>query len=341
MPQFIAIFKTLFIGSLAGFAAFHLGAPAPFIMGPAIAVSVACLSGLKLVVTPLMRDVCFIFIGLSMGSGATPAVIEAAKKWPLSFVILAICIYIIMVFGTIILKKIYKFNPRSALLAVTPGHLSFVLAMSEDVGADTQKIALIQSLRLLAITLVLPFILMVLDLSLPKIEISPQNMGYGWIIGLTLAAAATGFILKKLSMPAAYLIGGMLVATLTHITGFIAGNVPQTIVTPAFIVMGCLIGTRFDGIKLQVIKDVLMPSLTYFCFALCVAALGAYITYLITGLPFAQILIAFTPGGVEAMIAMALLLNADPTFVAAHHIMRLFILAVMLPWLMMRIKKAE
>jgi uncharacterized membrane protein AbrB (regulator of aidB expression) len=49
---------------------------------------------------------------------------------------------------------------------------------------------------------------------------------------------------------------------------------------------------------------------------------------------------AFVPGGVEAMAAMAVLLGADPAFVAAHHVMRLFMLTALVPLLIGR-KKAK
>lgn len=332
------VLYTLSLGAIGGVLAFYLGLPAPFLMGPAVAVTIGCLLGLELQIPPILRDICFVFIGLSMGSGATPAVIEAAKKWPISFVILGVFIYLIMFFGARVFVKSFAFKPATALLASTPGHLSFVIALSEDVGADTQKIALVQSIRILALTLLIPFVLMAMDLTLPKINFVQKVMDYQWIVLLALGAAIIGYILKKLKIPAAYLIAGMIISTVTHITSMVEGMIPQATIIPAFIIMGCLIGTRFNGARMQTIKAVLWPAIVFFIVALSISTLGAVIVYFVTGVPFAQILIAFAPGGVEAMIAMALLLNADPTFVAAHHIMRLFILAALLPWLMKRIQ---
>lgn len=337
--EYIDIFKTLTFGAAGASIAFYLGFPAPFLMGPAIVVTLACLVGQKMLITPNIRDICFIFIGLSMGSGATPAMLDAMVKWPVSFVILLVSVYLIMIFGSLILTKIFNFKPISALLAATPGHLSFVIAMSEDTGADTQRIALVQSIRILALTLIVPFILLSLDLQLPKLDFIRQPMPAYLIILLAIAAAAAGFVLKRLKMPAAYLIGGMAMSTVTHISGTVEGVMPQWAIIPAFIIMGCLIGTRFNGVTGALIKSILLPSTAFFIFAFSLATAGASIVYMLTDLPFAQVLIAFSPGGVEAMIAMSLLLNADPTFVAAHHIMRLFILAGLLPYLLARLNK--
>ncbi|MBL1419572.1 MAG: AbrB family transcriptional regulator [Alphaproteobacteria bacterium] len=337
--EFIDIFKTLILGALGASIAFHFGFPAPFLMGPAIVVTLACLAGQKMLITPNLRDICFIFIGLSMGTSATPDVLDAMVKWPVSFIVLAFCVYLIMVFGSQILTKLFNFKPIEAVLASTPGHLSFVLALSEANGADTKKIALVQSMRMLALTMIVPFVLLSLDLELPQLNIIRTLMPIYLITILAIAAAITGFICKKLKMPAAYLIGGMFISTATHITGAVDGVMPQWAIIPAFIIMGCLIGTRFNGASWGLIKNILLPSATYFVFAFSLAAAAAGIVYMLTDLPFAQVLIAFSPGGVEAMIAMALLLNADPTFVAAHHIIRLFILAALLPWMLARLNK--
>jgi len=56
-------------------------------------------------------------------------------------------------------------------------------------------------------------------------------------------------------------------------------------------------------------------------------------------LPLMQLLIAFAPGGVETMAAMSVLLDADPAFVAAHHVLRLFVLTALVP-IVLRLRKA-
>jgi hypothetical protein len=58
----------------------------------------------------------------------------------------------------------------------------------------------------------------------------------------------------------------------------------------------------------------------------------------VTGFPFAQIWIAYAPGGVEGMAAMALSLHLDPVFVATHHIFRILALIGLLPILLRWLK---
>jgi uncharacterized membrane protein AbrB (regulator of aidB expression) len=55
---------------------------------------------------------------------------------------------------------------------------------------------------------------------------------------------------------------------------------------------------------------------------------------LATGLPLAQALLAFAPGGLEAMITLAFVLDSDVPYVAALHMIRVVTLAIALPLLL-------
>jgi hypothetical protein len=56
---------------------------------------------------------------------------------------------------------------------------------------------------------------------------------------------------------------------------------------------------------------------------------------------YGQVFVAFAPGGVEAMAAMALALNYDPAFVAVHHIYRIIMLILALPLFLKIMRKLE
>ena len=49
-------------------------------------------------------------------------------------------------------------------------------------------------------------------------------------------------------------------------------------------------------------------------------------------LPFGQLLLAYAPGGLEAMIMMAFIMDLDPAFVAAHQLVRYIGMILILPF---------
>ena len=64
------------------------------------------------------------------------------------------------------------------------------------------------------------------------------------------------------------------------------------------------------------------------------AALFAALAANLLGLPFGQVWVAYAPGGVEAMAAMAIALGYDSAFVATHHLFRIILLLFLLPVLL-------
>ena len=58
----------------------------------------------------------------------------------------------------------------------------------------------------------------------------------------------------------------------------------------------------------------------------------------LTGVGPAAGMLAFAPGSLDVMVAIALALNAHPAYVAAHHTARFLGLIAALPWLATRLR---
>ena len=91
---------------------------------------------------------------------------------------------------------------------------------------------------------------------------------------------------------------------------------------PSFIGLGALIGCR-NGL----VNSAQLFRLQKACFGAFLLGFGislaeAYWVSSWIGLPFGQLLLAYAPGGLEAMIMMAFILDLDPAFVAAHQLVR-------------------
>jgi hypothetical protein len=75
------------------------------------------------------------------------------------------------------------------------------------------------------------------------------------------------------------------------------------------------------------------PSAGAFVIAVIISGVGAVLVWWLFDLPLNQLLIAFAPGALEVMIILAFVLGLDPTFVAAHHLVRFIGIALTLPLL--------
>lgn len=326
---------TAALASAGAIAAYLLGLPAPFLIGPASAVSIAGLAGLRLSIPTSVRNACFVAVGLSMGAGLTPEVFVAARTWPLSFLLVPVTIVILLYSATWILQRFFGYDRTTALLAASPGHLSFVLSLAADTRSDLLAVGVIQSVRVLALTLTVPLIVEVLGLvgTAPH----PAATMAIWPLAISFAAAlGLGWVLMRLRVPAALLMGGMIASGSAHLSGMVEVNLPAWILIPTYVLLGGMIGSRFSGVSLRALRTAFVAGGVVTVVVVVLAALIAALVSHIADVPVDAALIAFAPGGLETMAAMAVMLNAQPTYVGAHHILRLLLLSALMPYLLRR-----
>jgi hypothetical protein len=72
-------------------------------------------------------------------------------------------------------------------------------------------------------------------------------------------------------------------------------------------------------------------SLGSFAVAIVISAMFVAIIAATTNVRFADVLVAFAPGAMDAMLALALTLHIDPIFVGAHHLSRFVFVTITTP----------
>jgi membrane AbrB-like protein len=321
-----------FLCALLGYLTFDaLGVPAAPLTGSTAFVTVAALAGLRAELPAMLRNLALLVLGLNIGTTVTPEVLEGALRWPLSLSLLALSVLGILALSYWVLRVLFRFDPVSALMAATPGHLSYVLAIASETGRDVPAIAIAQTVRVLVLTLLVPpFVASVFGATgidvLPELVISPLHLA-----ALALIALPLGWGLDRLHIPASWLLAALVISACGHGSALTPGRLPDLIGTGALLSMGVLIGSRFSGTPLRILLRHILPGLVTTLAALLVACGAVVLGVWALGLPPGLLVVAFAPGGVEAMAAIAMSLGYDPTFVAAHHVFRLILLSVLMP----------
>ncbi len=332
-PDLQSFILTAIIGSIGALVAFMLDFPAPFLCGPALAVTLAGLAGLRLSVPNLLRNATFVIVGISMGTSVTPEVIGAAKTWPLSFLAVLATVVILLYVAYWILRG-FGYDRTTAMLGASPGHLSYIISLTAETKSDLATVSVIQSVRVLALTLAVPFIVEYLDLISIEPPILPLPM-HPVVLGLTiLASLVVGWLFMRWRFPAALLLGGVAVSIGIHITGLTSGGVPNWLSQPTYIILGSLIGTRFSRASLRDMRKAFVAGGVVTVVVMLLASVIAVFVSRLTGVPLNAVMIAFSPGGLETMAAMAVMMHADTAYVGSHHVLRLLFLSVLMPLVM-------
>ena len=333
-PDLKSFILTAIIGVLGALIAFVMGFPAPFLCGPALAVTTANLAGLRLAVPKSLRNATFVIVGISMGTSVTPDVIQAAKTWPLSFLAVLVTVVTLLYVAYWILHYGFGYDRNTAMLGASPGHHSYIISLTAETKSDLASVSVIQSVRVLALTLAVPLLVEYFDLVSiePTVPIPPMPPV---VLCLTiLASLAVGWLFMRWRFPAALLLGGVAVSIFIHITGLTSGGVPSWLSQPTYIVLGSLIGTRFSRSSLRDMRKAFLAGGVVTVAVVLLASIVAVVISRLIGIPLNAVMIAFAPGGLETMAAMAVMMHADAAYVGSHHVLRLLFLSVLMPWVL-------
>lgn len=279
-----------------------------------------------------------------MGAGATPAALEAMARYPGSIGLLALGITCITWASSMWLIKFGGWKRDDALLASLPGAMSAVIATAVDRKADVKAIVLVQLFRLGVLIIILPSLIVFLGDS----PVSTFFVGEGFPVVDVRGFAAMifggwllGLVYKRLRMAAPILLGGMTISTVLHATEFTHGVVPPHIATFGLVLIGVFTGERFRGVTVQMAKRILPVATGTLGVGFILTFGFAYGAAKLAHVGLADAIVAFAPGGLEAMMALAFILGLDPIYVGIHHIARFLGLGFSLPVLIKWLNRAD
>lgn len=329
-PAVMQIAAGLAAAAAGGLVFQAIGLPAPWIAGGSLGSAIAALAGLKSDVPTRLRDGVFVLLGLMMGAGVTPETLSHVHEWPLSLAMLVVAVIGIVWVTQTYLMRFAGLDRKTAFFSSIPGALGNVMAMALTTQADVGRIALQQSVRLLLLIVALPMAISAfgLDLGSPPVPtMSARDLGLVAVCGVPAA-----LLLHRLGVPGGMMNGAFLASALLHGSGTVSGNLPMALQIGGYIVLSSNVGSRLYGIGLRDLISGLGHSLVAFVLGNGVALIAVGVVVALSGsISLGPALLAFAPGGLEAMMALSFALNMEPAYVATHHFVRFVGVALTMP----------
>lgn len=314
----------------------YFGLPAAWLAGALVATSALALMGVPVYVPDVLRRVVFVVLGISLGAAVTPETVAGIGTWPITLALLALSLPVTMGAVMLYLRFVSGWNYRETLFASAPGALSAVLAMAVAARVDVRMVAFVQTVRVFFLIAALPGMLLAAGLSPHVGATPPAAAAYmtapGDILIMGMSGIAAALLAERLKVPGGLIIGPMVVNAVLHGGGYVQGNIPAVLLLASFVVLGAFTGTRFVGTTAAMIRKLLLDSIGAFVVALIVCVAFALLAAWLAGEDAAKTIVAFAPGGLEAMTILAFLIGLDPAFVGAHHLARFLLIAMLLPF---------
>ena len=290
---------------------------------------------------PLMRAI-FVLLGITLGGVVTPETLTGMASYPLSVAVLIVAMTCVSFAGAAYLRVVHGWGKIDAYLASAPGAMSQALAAGAELGGDLRAIAIVQSTRVAIVAIGLPAGLALLGLVGDATRPDPVPLTLQGIdeLAILVAAGAIGAALAhRLRLPGGLLFGAMFTSAGLHGAGLIHAVLPWWITNTAALALGAVIGARFTNTPLRLLLHYLGAAFGSFAVSVAIAGAAAAGVVSLLSMRLAEVVIAYAPGSVDAMMLLALALHLDPVFVGAHHVVRIFLVSFTAPLVARRIAR--
>lgn len=321
-------FLPVLLGTLGALVFYFFALPLPWVLGSMTACAVASLSGLPMRLPAWWRALALAVLGVLLGGSFTASTLQSLPDWWRTISLMLLLSGFYLLFSNFVLARWSGMTRLTRMFSAVPGGLAILSALSELYDADTRRIALNHSARLVSLLVLVPIVLSFvgehdLQASAAAGGLVAFERAHLWQHGLLFLSAVAGPVLVRvIPFPLGVLLFPFLLSALLHGTGVVEVQLPAVVAATAQVVLGASIGIRFAGYSW---RDIFLDgwlSIAIGVLLALMAAAAAWAASLFLEIEFPVLLLIFMPGGAAEMGVMAIALEADPAMVATHHILR-------------------
>jgi uncharacterized protein len=335
----VRVLGTLLLALGAAMLCVRLHTPIPWMLGPLLATAVASLAGAPTRSWAPLRNGGQWVIGTALGLYFTPQVgaLVAGLWWA---IVLGIAWALLLGWGfgrwlqRVHARHLPGLSPAglraTTYFAGAIGGASEMTLLAERAGARTDLVASAHSLRVLLVTICLPFGMLFWGVS--GLDVAPPAVrdvawpGLALLAVLTLAGA---LLAQRLGRANPWFMGALLVTMALTLSGQVLSAIPPALSNAAQLFIGVSLGVRFTPAFLHTaprwLGSVALASLMMM--SVC-AAFGWGLARLIGQHP-ATMILGTSPGGIAEMAITAKVLQLGVPVVTAFQVCRLVAVLVL------------
>lgn len=328
-PEFGRVATTLIWAILAAQVCLWLRTPLPWMIGPMLAVSAASMMGAPMRSSRHLRNFGQCVIGCALGLYFTPQVgaLVASLSWAIALGIVW-ALLLGWCFGWV-LYQVHKDRLPGVTRATTYfagaiGGASEMTLLAERAQARTDLVASAHTLRVMLITVLIPFAFQFSGLH--GLDLSPPTTRQTDPMGLAMLGLLTGvgaWCMARLGRANPWFMGALLVAMVLSLAGITLSAIPTPLSNLAQLFIAISLGVRFTPAFIQLAPRWLFSVAVGTLVLIGVSLVLAWALSRATNLPLATLILSTAPGGIAEMAITAKVLQLGVPVVTAFQVCRL------------------
>ncbi|AFY68470.1 membrane protein AbrB duplication [Thalassoporum mexicanum PCC 7367] len=346
MAEGLRIAGILAIASLIGFIFSSIGVPVGWLLGPMVAgIGLALLSTDTPKLPALLGITGQAIVGLATAMRFTWETVASASQYAIPLLLCIVVTGALSLGNGYLLWKWTGIDRVTSLLGSFPGASFSFAAMSEEMGADAVAVTMLQYLRVLLVSAILPMIVgtffahdAAIAAEIAKSAIVPIHDASILTAAINVLTLAILGLLgvwagKKLKLPSSLFTGSFLAG--------LAGlwllpydlEMPPLAFTIGLLLVGLSIGLKFHLQTLRkIFKAIVLETFLVVALILICVAIG-YGFHQVTHVDTMTALLGSSPGGTTAMLATVVELGGDSGLVMAMQMTRMLMVILLSPWI--------
>ncbi len=332
----LIVLRLLAVGLAGGGILELVGFPLGALIGALIASGVAIRKGMEARAMPKLRTFMLLSLGIFCGERFSPDSLESVARWPVTLAVALSALVALLIFGKY-LGKAFGWSKDTSVLAAIPGLTSVVALVADQRKACLPSIMICHALRFHILVLSAPLVILIVgeNVETPKFAVDhgPLIGSVNFLAHFLIAWIPARFLDRK-GLPGGPIIAGLAVSLISHGSGLSNAASPHSLFLFTNVAAGVLLGFNFSRIKNLPVLALLRAAAAFVALTLAVTILFSALAQALTGIGFIPILLAFAPGGFEAMILISVAIDANPTFVLTHQLIRLVAIVFLMPLLL-------
>jgi membrane AbrB-like protein len=275
-------------------------------------------------------------LGAALCSAFRPSAWAAlASHWPVALInvvgVVAVSQAVALGFS-----RLSGLGVRTTTLGLMPGGAPSMVALSEELGADSRMVALFQYVRLVAVIIVASLVGRwagaVPDMHQAQAAALPGAPSPLAAWGITLAVAVIGgWLGVRLKLPAGIFLGPILLGMLLSLLGVPVGALPPGLLPLGLWILGVRVGNQFDASALRAVRRLAPAAVGAAMLVVAGCVLLAWAWSSLGGVDLLTAYFATSPGGMDSVLAIALGTHATLSIVLAVQLGRIILIFLFVP----------
>ncbi|MEO1249497.1 MAG: AbrB family transcriptional regulator, partial [Pseudomonadota bacterium] len=261
-------------------------------------------------------------LGASVGLAITPDVAAAMIAWAPAMVVAAALGMVAAIVMTPVLAGLGKMGRSTAFFSLLPGGVIEMANVGDRFGADRTTVASLHAVRVGLVVGLLPLGLLAFgepsDAALQATPYLPSPL----LAAVICLGLVGGWAAAKTGLPAAWLLGALLLVGVVSSFGVFAGRMPQPLLAVVQVLVGISLGARFQRSRLSTIPRAVAAGLPVILIIMAFMASAAVIAGLVIPFALPTLILCFSIGGMAEMVLTAKAHGQNVALVAAFQAIR-------------------